>query len=89
MNILAVDDEYFALELLKSAIGEVAQGASVFACRDVLSALDTAREQKIDVAFLDIHMPEKNGIELAPAALAWLFTRTGVDCILTGPTTPI
>lgn len=65
MNILAVDDEYFALELLKSAIGEVAQGASVFACRDVLSALDTARGQKIDVAFLDIHMPEKNGIELA------------------------
>lgn len=28
------------------------------------------------------------GIELAPASLAWLFTRKGVDCILTGPTTP-
>jgi two-component SAPR family response regulator len=27
--------------------------------------LDTAAQTKIDVAFLDIHMPEKNGIELA------------------------
>jgi len=30
----------------------------------------------------------ENGVELAPASLAWLFTRQGVDCILTGPTTP-
>ena len=30
----------------------------------------------------------QSGIELAPAALAWLFTREGVECILTGPTTP-
>ena len=65
MNILAVDDEYYALELLKSALKEVASGATVYACRDVHSALQTAREQKIDVAFLDIHMPEKNGVELA------------------------
>lgn len=30
----------------------------------------------------------EQGIDLAPASLAWLFTRKGVDCILTGPTTP-
>lgn len=65
MNILAVDDEYFALELMKGALEEVAGGDSVYLCRDVKSALDVARENKIDVAFLDIHMPEKNGIELA------------------------
>ena len=65
MNILAVDDEYFALELMKSALAEVASGANVFPCRDVESALEVARGQRIDVAFLDIHMPEKNGIELA------------------------
>ena len=65
MNILAVDDEYFALELMKSALSEVATGANVFPCRDVASALAVARENKMDVAFLDIHMPEMSGIELA------------------------
>ena len=65
MNILAVDDEYYALELMKHALEEVAGGSTVYLCRDVRSALQTATENKIDVAFLDIHMPEKNGIELA------------------------
>ena len=65
MNILAVDDEYFALELMKSALEEVASGATVYPCRDVRTALEAANANKIDVAFLDIHMPEKNGVELA------------------------
>ena len=65
MKILAVDDEYFALELLKHAIEEVAAGTTLFPCRDVKSALSIATENKIDVAFLDIHMPEMTGVELA------------------------
>ena len=65
MNILAVDDEYYALELMKEALTEVAGGSTVYLCRDVHSALDTAAKTRIDVAFLDIHMPEKNGVELA------------------------
>ena len=65
MKILAVDDEYYALELMRSALEEVAGGATVFLCRDVASAIQTASEQTIDVAFLDIHMPGKSGIELA------------------------
>jgi len=65
MNILAVDDEYYALELMKHALEEVAGDSTVYLCRDVRSALQTATENKIDVAFLDIHMPEKNGVELA------------------------
>jgi two-component SAPR family response regulator len=65
MNILAVDDEYYALELMRSALEEVAGGATVYLCRDVRSALQTATETRMDVAFLDIHMPEKSGVELA------------------------
>ncbi|MBR7116185.1 MAG: response regulator [Clostridia bacterium] len=65
MNILALDDEFYALELLKNALEEVAGGSTVYLCRDVGSALKTASEVKIDVAFLDIHMPEKSGVELA------------------------
>lgn len=65
MNILAIDDEFYALELMKNALNEVAGGSTVYLCRDVHSALNVARENIIDVAFLDIHMPEMNGIELA------------------------
>ena len=65
MNILAVDDEYFALELIKNALEEVAAGAVVYCCRDAYGAINTAKEQKIDVAFIDIHMPGMSGIELA------------------------
>ena len=65
MKILVVDDEYFALELIKRALSEVAPSATVYPCDNVRSALVVANEQKIDVAFLDIHMPEMNGVELA------------------------
>ena len=64
MKILAVDDEYFALELMKRALDEVAGGETIYPCRDVKSALEVARQNKIDVAFLDIHMPEMSGIQL-------------------------
>ena len=65
MKILVVDDEYFALELIKRALSEVASGATIYPCDSVRSALAVANEQRIDVAFLDIHMPEMSGVELA------------------------
>ena len=65
MNILAVDDEYLALELMKSALGQVAGNSTVYLCSDTACALRVAHDVSIDVAFLDIHMPEMSGIELA------------------------
>ena len=65
MNILAVDDEFYALELLKDALNRVAMDSTIYLCRDASSALHAAGEQKMDVAFLDIHLPEMNGIQLA------------------------
>ena len=65
MNILAVDDEYYSLELLKSTLNEVACDATVYLCRSASNALSIANTETIDVAFLDIHMPEMNGIQLA------------------------
>ena len=65
MNILAVDDEYFALELMRRALEEVAGNSNIFLGKDAREALSIAKERQIDVAFLDIHLPEMNGIELA------------------------
>ncbi len=67
MNILAVDDEYLALKMIESAIKETVTGATLYLCEDPRDALERARNTKIDVAFLDIHMSRMTGIELAKA----------------------
>lgn len=65
IRALIVDDEAPAREELRwllshqSAIGEVAVGASA------TEALRIIEEQSVDVVFLDIEMPDLNGIELA------------------------
>lgn len=65
MNILAIDDEFHALNLLEQAITEAVQDATVFVCRSVDSALLSTEKFNIDVAFMDIHMPGMNGLLLA------------------------
>ena len=67
MNILAVDDEYYALKLLEKAINESVQDAELYLCDEPQKAIDTARAHTIDVAFLDIHMSGMSGVELAKA----------------------
>ncbi len=65
MNILAVDDEYYALKMIESAIGETVSGANLYLCPNPTLAIETAEKIRIDVAFLDIHMPEMTGVQLA------------------------
>lgn len=65
MIILAVDDERHALSMLERAILEASPDATLFAVQDTDAALVLASQKRIDVAFLDIHMPGMTGIELA------------------------
>lgn len=65
MNILAVDDEYHALKMMEQAIKDAVPGAMTYSCSDPISAIDVAQKMQLDVAFLDIHMPEMTGVELA------------------------
>ena len=67
MNILAVDDEYYALKLMEKAINEAVPCAELYICDEPKKAIDTARAHTIDVAFLDIHMSGMTGVELAKA----------------------
>ena len=64
-NIILVDDEKYALNSLEKNINELKIDAkiSVFDRSDY--ALNFANNNKVDVAFLDISMPEMDGIELA------------------------
>ena len=65
IKILAVDNEALALEGLRRTILEAVPDAEVICCADPVEALQTALEQRPDIAFLDIEMPQMNGITLA------------------------
>lgn len=65
MIVMAVDDERFALENLVEAIGRASSDAQIHRFRYPEDALDFAKENHVDVAFLDVEMIGMNGVELA------------------------
>lgn len=65
MNIIAVDDERPALRLLADAIQEAAPGSTLACFQTAVEALEYAKKNLTDVAFLDIKMREGSGLELA------------------------
>lgn len=65
MRILAVDDERLALEALIEAIKIACPNAQLSGFRYAEDALEYAKENVCDVAFLDIEMAGINGVSLA------------------------
>ena len=65
MIIIAVDDERYALENLADSIGRVSPDARIHRFRYPEEALDFAKGNHVDVAFLDVEMIGMNGVELA------------------------
>jgi len=65
MIILAVDDERRALNTLIQAIKSAVSDATVEGFGTVEASLEFAKTNRIDVAFLDINMPEMNGLLFA------------------------
>jgi len=64
LNCLAIDDEPFALEIIKDYISKIPFWNLVETFDNGLSALHYLRENQVDVIFLDIQMPELTGIQL-------------------------
>lgn len=65
MQIIVVDDEPFVLRGETDIIRAAAPDAAVAAFSSPREALVYARDNEVDVAFLDIQMPEMTGVELA------------------------
>lgn len=66
MNILLVDDEASALRDLNRVMKTVlAPEDEIFTARNSGTALSLCKEKVIDVTFLDIKMPEMDGLTLA------------------------
>ncbi|MDL2214295.1 response regulator transcription factor [Clostridia bacterium OttesenSCG-928-O13] len=65
MNILAVDDEQRGIRMLSQAIAKALPNATLSSFRSSCDALKHAEENPVDVAFLDVKMPDLDGLGLA------------------------
>ena len=65
MIVIAVDDERIALENLTDSIRQVSPAAQIHPFRYPEDTLAFAKENYVDVAFLDVEMVGMNGVELA------------------------
>lgn len=63
MKCIAIDDEPFALQLLKDYISRVPYLELVALCEDVFEANKVLQQQEIDLVFTDIQMPRLTGLQ--------------------------
>ena len=60
-----VDDEPIAREILETFIEKTPNLKLIASCKNALEALQITQTDVIDLFFLDINMPEINGLSLA------------------------
>lgn len=63
MRCIIIDDEPLALELLEDFVSRIPNLKLVSACSNAIEAVTILQNNKIDLIFLDIEMPEFTGIE--------------------------
>lgn len=63
INCLLVDDEPLAMDVIASYLEKVTGFEVVAKCKNALEAFEILQTQEIDLIFLDIQMPQLNGIE--------------------------
>lgn len=64
VQCLIVDDEPLAIEVLKSHLSKMDSIEIAGSAGDAVEAFDFLNKHKVDLMFLDIHMPEMKGTEL-------------------------
>ncbi|NGQ97141.1 AraC family transcriptional regulator [Brevibacillus sp. SYP-B805] len=67
MNVLLVDDEPLELEQLEFLIKPEFPSWNLYKAMDSEEALTIQEKVKLDLAFLDIHLPGQSGLKLAEA----------------------
>ncbi len=63
MNCIIVDDEPLAQNLLEDFVNKVPFLELKTKCKSAFEAVEALQEYKIDLIFLDIHMPDISGID--------------------------
>ncbi len=64
LKCIAIDDEPFALELIRQYVAKVPELKLIHTFDDAISGGEFLRENKVDLLFIDINMPDITGIEL-------------------------
>ncbi|MBF0760462.1 response regulator transcription factor [Dysgonomonas mossii] len=65
LKCIIIDDEPLAIDLLKSYVLKTSYLELVGTFNSALSAISTINERQIDLLFLDINMPQINGLEFS------------------------
>ena len=65
INCIIVDDEPVAREILESHLSGIEKVKVTGSCKNALEAFQIVSNQKIDLIFLDINMPEISGLSFA------------------------
>ena len=77
LTCMIVDDEPLAVRLLESYVEKMPELKQLASYTDSITAINAIKEQKPDLLFLDIQMPNIDGMELAhslPAETRVIFT---------------
>ena len=77
LSCIIVDDEPLAVKLLESFVSKTPDLTLLASFTDSVEAINAVKEQKPNLLFLDIQMPDLNGMELAhmiPSETRVIFT---------------
>ena len=64
IKCIAIDDEPLALEQIGSYVQETPFLELIATCKNAYEALDVLKEKEVDLMFIDIDMPDINGLDL-------------------------
>lgn len=64
INCIIIDDEPLAVALLENYASKIAQLNVVLATTEVFKVVDFLQNNKVDLVFIDIQMPEISGIQM-------------------------
>lgn len=64
INVLIVDDEPLALDILENFVARIPELHLVKRCENAIEAIEALEENDIDLMFSDIQMPQMTGVEL-------------------------
>ncbi len=73
VRCIAIDDEPLALRQLKSYIERTEQLQLVATCRSALEAKEVLEREQVELIFVDINMPDMNGLDFVRALTSTYF----------------
>jgi len=65
IQCIVVDDEPVAREILETHLAKIEKVKVVASCKNAIEAFHVVNNQKVDLIFLDINMPEISGLSFA------------------------